>query len=632
MPRNIRGSSSAAGYDGVQPERRGGTGADNAQQALENLNGIRAALINRPGGVLGLDANGRTPDNTFESVAVDGDLVTQAGLWKEWFITTYDSLTNYTVTAIGGVVEREEHIIRYKADATVKPGGFIVNGRRISIEVIGDPEQEPSEPDPVVIAQPQIVGPVSGSTNVSERVTLYSTLFEVLQGVETHFSTDWEISTVPNFQTTVVASIGNRTNMTSFTTPNLSYNTQYYARVRHNGVLANSSSWSPTVSFKTREMPLPTNEVATIALPRTVGGVYTTQNEEYRMGVSVSDNGWMVVSNWVRSVAHILKYVNGSWSVVKEFDIGISANNTNRKFPRINPNGDFIIYVGSPGYDGGTSYVLQTLTRSGDTWTTRAPVSVSNPYSFGTMDVWPGPDQNSFTLITAGAGTSKITRHRKDEGVFWTLSMINQPVQTLDGSGEFRYMEVSKDNKTLVIVGSSTNLVRVYRRTSDSSDWVFAYAFPKTGYHNPNFSGMSLSADGRYFAITRPEFTGGGLAEIYELGTSAPVKLQTIYSDNTQNIGMFGTSVTMRDDGAVIVITESERTGGRSSDGIAHYVYLLEGGAWVLKKKVYFSDYAFATSATGSMALLGRLKLSGDGTELYSPFHTQGEGKLYIFK
>lgn len=100
------------------------------------------------------------------------------------------------------------------------------------------------------INAPSFTSPAS--TGVPQTPTFASTAFTINGGVDTHVSTDWQISSDANFTTSTLQSIGDSVNKLSWTpSGSLASSTTYYARVRHRGTALGVSNWSATLTLTT---------------------------------------------------------------------------------------------------------------------------------------------------------------------------------------------------------------------------------------------------------------------------------------------------------------------------------------------------------------------------------------------
>lgn len=148
--------------------------------------------------------------------------------------------------------------------------------------------------DTITIVNPSIVAPTADQENYPTTgnsggfyaVNMVSTDFDTTGGADTLVGMEWEISTNDIF-TTVVASVTGYIGGATWNTGNvLSRDTNYWARVRHTGVVSGTSDWSPTIKFSLDEFY--TAPVTRIMQPQILTGKNVTtnilQNENYSTG------------------------------------------------------------------------------------------------------------------------------------------------------------------------------------------------------------------------------------------------------------------------------------------------------------------------------------------------------------
>jgi hypothetical protein len=104
---------------------------------------------------------------------------------------------------------------------------------------------------PAQILTPTNTSPANAATNQTETPTLTASTFYSLYGF-THSKSQWQVSTVSNFATTVV-STGDVDNLTSYTISAgvLSTSTTYYWRVRYKDSNGSYSAYSTATTFTT---------------------------------------------------------------------------------------------------------------------------------------------------------------------------------------------------------------------------------------------------------------------------------------------------------------------------------------------------------------------------------------------
>jgi hypothetical protein len=110
----------------------------------------------------------------------------------------------------------------------------------------------------IYVATPSITSPSNGATAVPEFITANSSAFSVINGSDTHVSSDWQLATDASFNNVVEESIGDTTNKVSYEFGTGSYafatSTTYYIRVRYNSSNFGTSPYSSTISFTTNSV------------------------------------------------------------------------------------------------------------------------------------------------------------------------------------------------------------------------------------------------------------------------------------------------------------------------------------------------------------------------------------------
>ena len=183
------------------------------------------------------------------SFSLVGPTTVYPGTSNTYEITPYSSFLTYAASATHGAVSIAGSTLTLTiapneasevADLTVtRSDGAVNDAIRIAI---GAPS----------IANPSIVNPTQGSTNVPLGVTLTASKFATYpNGADTHLSTDWRIRTMAGV--VVWQSLNNTGNKTTIKVPEntLPLSTKLQADVRYNGNTLPASVWSAPVSFTT---------------------------------------------------------------------------------------------------------------------------------------------------------------------------------------------------------------------------------------------------------------------------------------------------------------------------------------------------------------------------------------------
>lgn len=97
---------------------------------------------------------------------------------------------------------------------------------------------------------PSFTNPTNGQTNVALSNTFTASAFSS-PGVDTHYSSDWQIATDAGFSNIIKSATDDTVNKTSWPVTGLVDLTVYYARVRYKGANFGYGNWSTPVSFTT---------------------------------------------------------------------------------------------------------------------------------------------------------------------------------------------------------------------------------------------------------------------------------------------------------------------------------------------------------------------------------------------
>lgn len=144
-------------------------------------------------------------------VSLQGPTSLYHGQTGTFTIVGYSDQETYQLSSTDGTVSRTGSAISFTVTNTgLSTGSFKLNGRTISVSL-----------NAVKPNTPSITSPVSGSTGVDVQPTVTSSAFSMnwAGSTETHLSTDWEVSTDPNFTTIVASSYNDTVNLTSWKLP-----------------------------------------------------------------------------------------------------------------------------------------------------------------------------------------------------------------------------------------------------------------------------------------------------------------------------------------------------------------------------------------------------------------------------
>ena len=245
MPRLTKTPSIGDKYVGLVELGQGGHGTTTAEDGLSALGGIDKSMVGVANGPIPLRADGTIDPKYIEGLslteaAVDGDPTIETNETKPYFLTTYDSYTDYVIKPIVGSVSVDKNLILYTADKYPGIGGFTINERKIFVYIQG-----------TAIDVPTFTSPVADTVDESTVIAIKTSAFSVTGGVDTHASTDWEVATDEGFASVIASSYDDGENLTTWCPAPLTGFKKYYIRARHNGVVLGVGRWSTPISITT---------------------------------------------------------------------------------------------------------------------------------------------------------------------------------------------------------------------------------------------------------------------------------------------------------------------------------------------------------------------------------------------
>jgi uncharacterized lipoprotein YmbA len=158
-------------------------------------------------------------------------------------VSSHDNTVDLVSYALSNLTVNTEYYIRarYKTDT----GSYSEWTNTIHFTTKNTYDTEP--------VAPSITSPANSSTELGPDLTVTSTAFQVLSGVEVHQSSDWQVATDAGFTNIVYQSMADETNKTNINLVSLPVNYTLYIRVRHNGATIGASDWSGIISLTTKQ-------------------------------------------------------------------------------------------------------------------------------------------------------------------------------------------------------------------------------------------------------------------------------------------------------------------------------------------------------------------------------------------
>lgn len=408
MRQLLRHYADLEGMTGIAPTEKGGTGASDAFQAVQNLGGIHVSQLDVPNGYAITNENNQLPDKYFGGEGSSFGLTTLNGPLQlvpdqvvQYTITNYDSYSEYEVAADVGEVSIEDDVITYVAPTATGDAGFTVNGRQVTIPVVNNQ-----------VNAPAITSPTDGAVNRPLSFSATANAFSLASGSDSHLSSDWQVARDSAF-TNLVSNYANDTvNKTSIQLTNLPSNTTLYLRVRYRGATLGYSAWSPVISFTTKAVEVPLSMIAQSAIGSQSSLAISAFSAD---GMMVAFGPMGAAGTATGRTVHVRREITGIWSTVLNV-----TGDENLKALDMSSNGDLLI---ARNNNLGRAFLEVH----------RWNVNQYDPPEL--FEIWPGTDSVSLVRAVLSADGKRI-------GLLWS----------------FR-------------AGFTGNIMRVYRKDVGDTEW-----------------------------------------------------------------------------------------------------------------------------------------------------------------
>lgn len=592
MPRVL--TSPSAGSTIVKPLNisEGGTGATTAPSALNNLGAIPANKLDAPNGVASLDSQSKLnpsvlPVNEVSLIAISGPSSLVVGQPGTFVITNFNVFTNYQVIAISGSVSRTGDTITYTAPGASGTSGFTINGKTVNVTV-----------NAIQPNQPTISSPTNGSTNRDANVTVTSSAFSMNFGTDTHFSTDWQLSTDAGFNNIVSSSSDDAVNKISWTVTGLTANTVYYVRARHKGTTYGYGAWSTGSSFQTKLAYYPANEEGKL-----IAGDRAA-NDYFGRTLSISGDGTRAaVSSYLTDVGgtvdagavYVFLRTGSSWTQEAKITAADKATSDQFSVNRLDATGARLVVGAINKTVSGTVSAGQVYvySRSGTTWTQEAVI-------------YPAADVANLKYF----GTS--------------IELDNDATRVIIGSDYSTESSVTNSGAVYIYSRSGTNWTQEAKLVA--SDISANASFGRSVAITPDGTRCVVGSH----RLTVSSFSQAGAAYVFSRSGTAWTQEAKVTSNSPAANDFFGFSVSIDNTGTRIAVGAYQKTTSQTSQGGMAYIFSRSGTAWTQEAVVQAAD-------NGTAYFGFRVFIDKTGSYLYASSHvhaagsTLNAGAVYVF-
>lgn len=562
------------------------------------------------------------------SVTLDGPDLVFPGSSNTYTITNYDAFSIYAVATDVGTVTRTDETITLTIDAGQASGALNLsvdrNGASVVFQIaIGDQS----------VAQPEILNPAAGATDVGSGVILTTSAFVTYpNGADTHASTDWQVATDAGFTAIVFESLADASNLESIAVPSGTFDpsTTYYTRARHNGTTLGASPYSATVSFTTKVAFFPSTEVAKLLASDGAAGA------AFGKSVAVYGSYGAVGADLQGNVGAVYVYERdgaGNWTQVQKLvaaDSGVYDY-----FGKSISLFDTRLIVGAIGDDdkgasSGSAYVFE---RDGaGNWTQVAKLLASDGASsdqFG-QSVSVSGDFAVIGAHTKSSSTGAAYIFERDGAGAWS-QVAKLTASDAAASDEFGYSVAISG--AYIVVGArnegGTGAAYIFERDGLGA-WSQVAKITASDAASGDQFGSSCSVSGGAAIIGAiGETSNKGAAYIFDRdGAGNWAQVIKVSGTGSSAAASFGQSVSIDSDYAVVGARVDD-PGGLSNAGAA-YLFGRDGsGNWVQISQILASDavagdvFGESVSLSGSYLFVGASGRDDLGS---------GSGAAYVYE
>ena len=175
-------------------------------------------------------------------VTVRGPKQVDANTTTVFTISNFDINTAYHISCETAQVWRDMALVYLKTDARIGPCTVVINNSQFTVDVVR-----------VLISKPAPMNLQDRQINVGSSFVLRLTPYSSQTNTTFHKGTDWQLSKDPSFAEVVSEVKQSTESLLSWPVKDLEPDTTYYVRSRYIDNAGNTSDWSDTTMFETRE-------------------------------------------------------------------------------------------------------------------------------------------------------------------------------------------------------------------------------------------------------------------------------------------------------------------------------------------------------------------------------------------
>lgn len=352
-------------------------------------------------------------------------------------IANYTPPASYYTSVTGATFSRNGATVTVNAGSTTGNFGLTINNVFYPYTIV-----LPS------IAQPSILAPVNGTSNLGPTVNFTASGFAVTSGSDTQRASNWQLATDPAFSNLIQTSYNDTVNLTSWTVNNIPANTTFYARVQYIGNQGGLSSYSPAVSFSSK-LGYTATAITSTLLPSVSGS-------HYGSAISISKDGNTLAvgayyENYGYGSVSVYRNQSGTWTFVGKIT-GLNSNSQLGYAVALDAVGSYLL-VTSPGDNSASIYAISGVFSS---WYGVATLRNGVAPNTGTMFSSYCAITDDASIVAIGDSTSAVVYIFQRPTNGWVSSSYTQSIMQTGGS------YFGQDVSLSIVNGVGTLAVGIY--------------------------------------------------------------------------------------------------------------------------------------------------------------------------